>query len=241
MRHGIRMLWYAAAGLLLATLLGCGGGGNGGGRNSGLASATLTVTPSTGTNLTLRELTAQGFDSSGRPVTSIRTSWDWEDDGTFDTPYLDAAVVERVYETPGTHSLSVSVMDTTGCTAIAHGTVEVTEEVDNPMVVSMGVTPDSGTTQTVFTFTASAIEWWNNFPSTRDQAVPVGYLRWDWEDDGIFDTPYREFYYDAPPGDPLYPGITHTFSTPGVKRVRVHLKASGDRVGTAMVTVTVTE
>ena len=237
MRNGRRMLWQLAAGILLAALLGCGGGDGGSGE---LASARLTVTPSSGTNQTLFQLTVKGFDSKGRQVPSIRTCWDWENDGAEVTPFIEQTSVERVYDTAGTHTVRVSVKDAAGRVAGAQQVIQVAED-PNPMAVELNVSPDTGTTQTSFRFSVQALEF---LGATRDQLVPMGYLRWDWENDGVFDTPFTFFEMDPLPGTPdVDPTIEHRFATPGVRQVRVQLQRLNPEAsyGTAVVTVTVTE
>jgi PKD repeat protein len=200
----------------------------------------LTVTPSSGTNQTLFQLTAKGFDGSGKEIKPIWTCWDWENDGMEITPFIDQASVERVYDTPGTHTVRVSVKDTAGQTVTAQQQIQVAED-PNPLAVTLSVSPESGTTQTAFLFTVQAFEF---LAATRDQLVPMGYLRWDWENDGVFDTPFKFFEMNPLPGTPdVAPAIEHSFATPGVKQVRVQLQRLNPEqsYGTATVTLTVTE
>lgn len=237
MKNWRPLIWYLTAGTLLAMGLGCGGGDNGG---SSLASASLTITPSSGTNQTLYTLTAKGLDSSGKPVQPIQTSWDWENDGADETPFINQASVERVYDTPGTYTVHVSVKDAAGRTASAQQQIQVAED-PNPMAMNLSVSQESGTTQTNFIFSVEAFEF---LGFTRDQLVPMGYLRWDWEDDGVFDTPFNYFEMDPPPDTPdVSPTITHRFTTPGVYHVRVQLQRIDPAAsyGTAVVTVTVSD
>jgi len=235
MRFWSGLLWCCGAGVLLAVLLGCGSE-NG---SNGLAATELTVTPSFGTNMTLFQLTATGLDAGGERVSSIRTSWDWDDDGAPDTPYINGAAVEHVFTTPGMYTVCVTARDEAGRTTVARQTIEITED-DNPMLVTASVSPDSGTTQTVFTFRASGFEFLGRV-STRDQLMPSGYLRWDWEDDGVFDTPFKYYESESPPGADLEARIEHRFTTPGVKRVRVQLQRWDGDVGSEAIEVTVTE
>lgn len=239
MKNWRRLIGYLTAGMLLAVMFGCGGGDNGGGN---LASASLSVTPSAGTNQTLYTLTANGVDDSGKPVRSIQTRWDWDDDGVDETPFINQASVERVYDTPGTYTVRVSVKDASRKVVSARQQIQVAED-PNPMVVNLYVSPESGTTQTDFVFEAQAFEFLGP-QSVRDQLVPMGYVRWDWEDDGVFDTPFIFFEMNTPPDEPSKaPIIEHRFTTPGVRQVRVQLKRLDPTAsyGTAVVTVTVTE
>ena len=240
MRNMGRVVWSMIAGMLLAAVLGCGGGSDGG--SDGLVSASLTITPSTGTNQTLYTLTATGLDSSGKPVQPIQTRWDWENDGVDETPFINQASVERVYDAPGTYTVRVSVKDASGQIVSARQEIRVAED-PNPMAVTLSVSPEAGTTQTTFVFEALGFEFLGPL-SVRDQLVPVGYVRWDWEDDGIFDTPFIYFEMNTPPDEPSQaPIIEHRFTTPGVRQVRVQLKRLNPKLsyGTAAVTVMVTE
>lgn len=187
-------------------------------------------------------LTATGFYENGRPVRPIQTCWDWENDGVDDTPSINQTSVERVFDTPGTHTVRVTVRDASGRTAVAQQEIQVAED-PNPMIVFLTVSPESGTTQTNFVFEVQAFEFLGPV-SVRDQLVPMGYVRWDWEDDGVFDTPFIFFEMNAPPDEPSKaPIIEHRFTTPGTRQVRVQLQRLDPAAsyGTAAVTVTVTE
>jgi len=222
--------------VLTVLLVGCGGGSVSLGSN-GLTSAELIATPSSGTSMTLIELKVAGVDDKGRFVQPLQSCWDWENDGVMDTPFLDGTAVERVYPAPGEYTVSVTVRDAAGNTAVASRTLDIAPD-DNPMVVMANVSPESGTTQTTFTFSAYGLEF---LAVVRDQLIPGGYLRWDWEDDGIFDTPFKYYEPDSPPDMPeLAPRIEHQFTTPGVKQVCVQLKRLNGTVGAATVMVTVT-
>ncbi|MHB0939322.1 MAG: PKD domain-containing protein [Armatimonadota bacterium] len=240
MKNWRRLIWCLIAGMLLVVLLGCNGGDDG--ESGSLATASLTVTPSVGTDQTLYVLTAKALDSSGKPVKPIQTSWDWENDGVDETPFINQASVERVYDTPGTYTVRVTVKDASGQMVSAQQEIQVAED-PNPMVVSLSVSPETGTTQTDFVFEAQAFEFLGPL-SVRDQLVPMGYVRWDWEDDGVFDTPFIFFEMNTPPDEPSKaPIIEHRFATPGVRQVRVQLKRLDPEAsyGTATVTVSVTE
>ncbi len=56
------------------------------------------------------------FDASGSldpddPTDSLRFRWDWEGDGTWDTPFESAPVVEHAFATAGTKFVQVQVID----------------------------------------------------------------------------------------------------------------------------------
>ncbi|MHB9025782.1 MAG: PKD domain-containing protein [Armatimonadota bacterium] len=233
MRGMKRTLLFAGMGLWCLAMLGCGGGNN----NGPAFTARLTVDPPSGTNMTLFTCTAEGIDSQGNPFQPQQVAWDWTNDGVMELT-ATGNTTEHLYETPGAYQLHAQVKNAAGQTAQATTTVTVAGH-DNPMALVVSVTPETGATATTFTFRVTAYEFLGNL-QTRDQLLPSGYHRWDWEDDCVFDTPFTYFEKDHLPPDPSFDSaIEHQFTTPGVKQVRVQVKADDGRVATKVISVTV--
>ncbi|MDZ7722880.1 MAG: FISUMP domain-containing protein [candidate division KSB1 bacterium] len=86
---------------------------------------------------------------------------------------------------------------------------EVGTQANIPPNASFSISPTSGTTETPFTFDASGC-------SDNDDVVSALQVRWDWENDGTWDTGYS-----------TTKTATHTFSSPGSKTVNLQVMDTG--------------
>lgn len=107
----------------------------------------------------------------------------------------------------GYNTNSVNISVTEGKTATADISISLSN--DSP-TASFTVDPLSGNTSTNFNFDASGC---------LDKEDPTSALevRWDWENDGIWDTGYSTTKTD-----------THQYSTEGTKTVKLEVKDTGD-------------
>lgn len=102
----------------------------------------------------------------------------------------------------------------------------------HPLLTRIHVTPETGTINTIFSFFPTAME--------DDSRIPSGEMRWDWNGDGVFDTPFIDFVADPAPGSgDSPPTLTHQFTTPGVHHVCVQVRSHDGSVGSATVEVSV--
>lgn len=231
MRSMLHLLSLGAC-ILVIALCGCDGDND---ENviSGMTTARIMAFPEAGTTSTLFIFSAQGLNGSGQVISNTQARWDWNGDGVFDTPFLADQNVEHQFAAPATYTVIAQVRDSTGETINAITGIPVTVET-NPIFVQLQATPETGITNTVFTFSATPVF---ATPFTRDQLIRFGEARWDFEDDGVYDTPFMPFAFDDPSaGSP--PTATHKYGTAGVKRVRCQVR-SGTQVGSDTVTVTV--
>ncbi|OPZ81857.1 MAG: hypothetical protein BWY76_02895 [bacterium ADurb.Bin429] len=171
----------------------------------------------------------------GQLATDARVRWDWEDDGAYDTAYLASDAIEYQYYTqtqPGAVMTRVQAMMPDRYSVSAAMPISLYKPL---FWVSSGfsVTPNTGDTGTLFTFNAGGME--------NAQVLPIRYVRWDWENDGLYDTPFIDC---SPTGSwqvpPPEPPATHRFTMPGTHTVRAQLKSYTGAVDTGFVTVTVT-
>ena len=97
-----------------------------------------------------------------------------------------------------------------------------TQSSNTPPTAAFDVSPASGTTSTNFQFDAS---------TSSDNEDPTSALlfRWDWEDDGTFDTPRDNS-----------PHAQHTYNTADTYNIRLEVQDSGGMTGTTTRNVTVT-
>lgn len=116
-----------------------------------------------------------GIDNEDGELSGSALVWESDKDGVTGTgqSFTRNDLSENV------HTISLTVTDSKGASDTAEILIEVRPD-NTPPTASFTITPDSGTVDTVFTFDAS---------SSTDNETPI-YLRfrWDWENDGVFDT-----------------------------------------------------
>jgi uncharacterized protein (TIGR02145 family) len=144
--------------------------------------AAFTVSPSSGSTQTQFAFDASGCSDEEDNSSSLQVRWDWENDGSYDTDWSSNKTVSHQYSSAGNFTVTMEVKDSEGLTDAATRNVTVEEEAGNtPPTASFTVNPDEGTTETEFYFDASGCS--DNEDSTDDLEV-----RWDWENDGNWDT-----------------------------------------------------
>jgi PKD repeat protein len=182
--------------------------------------ASFTVSPTSG-NVT----TAFLFDptSSTDPDVSyhsLHAQWDWEDDGTWDTPWLMCwETVTHTYDALGTYTVRLQVRQ--GLPSLSDSTTRQVQVVNTAPTAAFTVNPTGGDTNTVFQFDAS---------SSSDLEDPVAALqvRWDYENDGTYDTAWST----TKTASAAYPA-------PGTYTVRLQVRDSGGLTHAATRQVTV--
>ena len=163
---------------------------------------------------------------TGLPLaTGDKVRWDWNGDGKFETHYSTEVTAAHRFQAFGHITVRVEVRTKGGDIYTDRQLVNV-GVVEEAIYVFAGAFPLEGDVSTVFTFGCGAIDYGNQY-------VQAGRVRWDFNDDGIWDTPYIEFDVNIGP-DPV---IEKQFTTPGWRRVRAQMEG----FGTASVSVIVTE
>jgi len=74
--------------------------------------ASLAVTPITGTTSTVFDFDASGSFDIEDPPAALEFRWDWEGDGIFDTPYTTTLTATHSYAAQGTKTVHLEVRDT---------------------------------------------------------------------------------------------------------------------------------
>ena len=145
--------------------------------------------PTVGDTSTVFTFTAQASDDQDLP-SSIQVRWDWTGDGTRDTAWSTTKTATHSFSSTGNETVVVQAIDSGGLTATQSHVVQVTAPPpppppppppNAPPTVDFTWTPTSGDTSTVFTFTAQ--------PSDDRDPLNTIQVRWDWNDDGTWDTP----------------------------------------------------
>ncbi len=145
--------------------------------------ALFTIAPSTGTTSTTFAFDASGSNDNEEPTSSLQVRWDFEGNGIWDTDWNNEKTINHQYSNEGTYAAKMEVKDTEGLTN--ETTVDVIVVNPNtPPTALFTVSPDSGTTNTNFSFDAN---------SCSDNETPTSELqvRWDFDDDGAWDTDWN--------------------------------------------------
>ena len=109
----------------------------------------------------------------------------------------------------GTYTLKTIAVDNDNLETFAQITVYLEEQSNSAPTAYFTVSPSSGGTSTTFNFDASG---------SSDNEDPTSSLqvRWDWENDGSWDTNYSTTKTDA-----------HQYATDGIKTIRLEIMDSG--------------
>jgi PKD repeat protein len=171
--------------------------------------ASFAVDPTGGPVETVFQFDASGSSDAQDATSALQVRWDWENDGTWDTDWSATKTASHQYGTTGTKTVKLVVKDTDGASDDTTGTVTVTASNTAP-VASFTLSPASGTTATTFEFDASGC-------SDAEDAVSALQVRWDWENDGTWDT-----------GWSTTKTANHQYATGGTKTIKVVVKDTGE-------------
>jgi len=131
--------------------------------------------------------------------------WDWENDGFYDTDYSSEPTISHYYTVGGNFQTLLEVKDPSGLTAKFRRMVIVTY-MNRNLVADFTWSPADGTTADLITLDASASH-------DPDDASNTFTYRWDFENDGAFDTEYLSI-----------PQVQHQFFTEGTQAVKLEIK-----------------
>jgi len=144
--------------------------------------AAFTFSPSSGTTVTVFNFDASSSTDQEDPISDLQVRWDWENDGTWDTEYRTIKTITKIFSEARTYNVVLEVVDTEGLIDTIIDTIDVITA-NNAPTASFTVNPSSGTTATIFTFDASG-------STDVEDATADLQARWDWENDGTWDTEY---------------------------------------------------
>jgi len=119
-------------------------------------------------------------------------------------------------------SPSRSLLPLVACLFLSCGDDATSPESNTAPTASFTVAPTSGTTDTTFQFDAST-------SSDEQDSVATLQVRWDWEDDGTWDTQWSTTLT-----------ASHIFSTPGTKSIKLEVRDTGGLTHATTRTLTVT-
>src|SRR2546425_12492118 len=111
---------------------------------SGLANwppgPSFTVSPSSGLAPTVFKVDASSSWDREDPTSLLKVRWDWDGDGTWDTPWSLNKTADHQYPTPGTYTIRLEAMDTGGLTGEMTAKVTVVA----PLGLAIGASPAEG-------------------------------------------------------------------------------------------------
>lgn len=152
--------------------------------------------------------TFNGWPSSDNltPRGALAVRWDWTSDGSWDTNWSLGKYITKTINLPGVYTVTLEVRDLMWYTdTVSHAITVRSASGNTPPTATLTVTPLSGTAGTVFTLDASG---------SSDAETPGSLqVRWDWEDDGEWDTDFSA---------PL--GATHAYTMAGDHTVRAEVR-----------------
>ena len=120
--------------------------------------------------------------STTPPDEKLHGRWDWEGDSLFNSLFTDDLEVLHRFYKPGNYQVICELLSLSGGKALDTINISVKQGYSAPKA-SFKVLPETGHFKTIFLFDAS---------ETRDDEDSLETLqfRWDFQDDGLWDTPY---------------------------------------------------
>jgi uncharacterized protein (TIGR02145 family) len=179
-------------------------------------SASFTVNPDSGDTATIFEFDATASVDGEDSNSVLKVRWNWDEDDKWDTEYSTQKVITHQFGNAGIKRIKLEVMDSGG---LMDTTSRITYIAlpNTPPVASFTINPDSGDTKNIFKFDAT-----NSFDSQDPSSVLQ--IRWDWENDGIWDSGYS-----------TVKTATHQYLTNGLYDIALEVKDTKGLTDTAIV------
>lgn len=146
--------------------------------------AALSVTPSLGSTATSFQFSAAGSTDPEEGTASLQYRFDFENDSVYDTAFSSSSAAAHVYPGAGSYTAKVEVMDRQGLTTTR--TVSLTVSAANVAPTpALAITEGHifASSPIVFNFSAAGV-------SDGEDSASALEVRWDFEDDGIWDIAY---------------------------------------------------
>ncbi|MFC2117101.1 PKD domain-containing protein [Bacteroidota bacterium] len=139
---------------------------------------------------------------------SLKIRWDWDGDDHYDTNYeLFSEEVHHYFKRTGIYNVKIEVKDTKNLVDVDSISIKVESSPLDLKAIFTVDPEDGGNKLTVFTFDASASR------DFIDHEFGKMRVRWDWENDGVWDTQFSENKI-----------IEHQFLLSGLYNVRLELE-----------------
>lgn len=144
-------------------------------------SPSFTLSPAMCKPGTTVSVDASGCTDAQDSMETLRVRWDWESDGSYDTPFSTTKTATHTYTAARRYNITLEVADSGGLTSARTQTVVV--KANDPPAAAFTVSPTTGITGTTFTVDASG-------SSDDFDTADALQVRWDWQNDGVYDTEY---------------------------------------------------
>ncbi len=148
--------------------------------------AALSVTPTAGSTATTFQFSGIGSWDPEEGTAGLEYRWDYENDSLWDTVWSTVGTSPRTYATPGTKTCKMEVRDRQGLSVGRTVTFTVASSNIAPtatFTVDKGMAFAPTGSPVTFNFDASGV--WDG-----ETAAGSLQVRWDWENDGVWDTSY---------------------------------------------------
>jgi uncharacterized protein (TIGR02145 family) len=167
----------------------------------------LTTTPVAGHIFTRFLLDASATRDDEDSLNQLSFRWDFEGDGQWDTSFGDSVEIFHVFKETGVYNPGLQVRDPAGL--ISKGSIQIKVTLQDPRLLpSFRCVPDSVTDNTEISMDASA-------SCDLDNPGQPLFYRWDWENDGKWDTGWLN--------DPV---TVHVFEQEYIHFVRLQVMSS---------------
>ena len=137
---------------------------------------------------------SESYDNEDAP-SILQVRWDWQNDGTWDTEFSTTKMINHHFASEGLKWIALEVKDSGGLNDTIINKFNV-DPLNLPPVALFTITPDSGATTDIFSFDAST-------SYDNEDSSSLLQVRWDWEDDGLWDTDYstkKQIYHQFESG-----------------------------------------
>jgi PKD repeat protein len=174
--------------------------------------ARCTITPTTGTVDTMFTVSASTSSDAQDDISAMEARWDWWGSGHWPLEWVPADQEhQRQWTRLGIFVVRLMVRDSGLLSDDTTCSLEITTGQPNqPPTASFTISPTMGYVTTDFTFDASS-------STDPEDALNALQVRYDWEDDGVYDTIWRQ-------ASVL---VQHRYDHPGGYTVRMLIEDSG--------------
>ena len=119
--------------------------------------ANFSFMPASGNTSTMFSFNSTSWDYQD-PPSALQVRWDWETDGTWDTPLSTNQTATHMFGSPGNYTVTMEVIDTGGLSANRSALIRVAEvppPPPPPLNVTITANPTSGTMPLTVSFTST--------------------------------------------------------------------------------------
>lgn len=170
--------------------------------------ASFVINPDSGNTNTDFQFDASSSHDDQDSLYFLQIRWDWQNDKIWDTNYSTIKIAKHQFTDSGLKHIAMEVKDSGGLCDTVVNQLYVAH-INTPPKALFTIDPDSGDTNDIFEFNASA-------SFDYEDSLADLQIRWDWQNDGIWDTNFSTTK------------ITHhNFGNEGIKAIALEVKDTG--------------